>query len=192
MKFGWRLPSPACPNVATLMSYRLPIASIARSRSGTRLRGTPTSSIRTIPCRSSARSARRRACRSQSASVASAARIVVVDPAASQAATAASSSADAAGSGRSDSTRSMASASRSRPRLNASSTAAIEALSSSSNVTMSMPAATIRATASPAPSRVGKNASIVVRGGGATRSRSVASVMIPSVPCDPTNRCVRA
>ena len=49
-----------------------------------------------------------------------------------------------------------------------------------------------RATASPAPSSDGKKASIVDRGGGATRSRSVASVMIPSVPCDPTNRCVSA
>jgi hypothetical protein len=57
---------------------------------------------------------------------------------------------------------------------------------------MSIPAATIPATASPAPSSEGKNASIVVRGGGATRSRSVASVMIPSVPCDPTNRWVSA
>ena len=56
----------------------------------------------------------------------------------------------------------------------------------------SIPAATIRATASPAPSSDGKKASIVVRGGGATRSRSVASVMIPSVPCDPTKRCVSA
>ena len=86
MKFGWRLPSPAWPNVAIRMSYFSPIARIARRRSGTRLRGTPTSSIRTWPRRSSARSARRRAWRSQSASVASAARIVDVAPAASQAA----------------------------------------------------------------------------------------------------------
>ena len=52
--------------------------------------------------------------------------------------------------------------------------------------------ATIAATASPAAGTVGKNASIVDRGGGATWSRSVASVMIPSVPCDPTKRWVRA
>ena len=60
------------------------IRSIAASSSGTRLRGTPTSSMRTVPCRSSARSARRRAWRSQSASCASAARTTSVAPARSR------------------------------------------------------------------------------------------------------------
>jgi hypothetical protein len=50
----------------------------------------------------------------------------------------------------------------------------------------------IAATASPEAASDGKKASIVDRGGGATWSRSVASVMIPRVPCDPTNRWVSA
>ena len=44
------------------------------------------------------------------------------------------------------------------------------------------PGAVIAATASPAASSVGKNASSVERGPGSGRSRSVASVMMPSVP----------
>ena len=71
-----------------------------------------------------------------------------------------------------------------------SSTAPIVNRSSSSSVTGDRPAAAIPATASPAPSRVGKKASIVERGGGVGRSRSVASVMIPSVPWLPTSRWV--
>ena len=43
------------------------------------------------------------------------------------------------------------------------------------------------ATASPADSSDGKNASIVARGGGAGRRRSVASVISPSVPWLPTS-----
>ena len=43
------------------------------------------------------------------------------------------------------------------------------------------------ATASPAASSEAKKASIVARGGGAGRSRSIASVMIPSVPWLPTS-----
>ena len=72
-----------------------------------------------------------------------------------------------------------------------SSTAAMVNRSSSSRVTGDSPAAAIPATASPAPSRVGKKASIVARGGGAGRRRRVASVVIASVPWLPTNRCVR-
>ena len=67
-----------------------------------------------------------------------------------------------------------------------SSTAAIVNRSISSRVTGERPAAAMPATASPALSSVGKNASIVERGGGAGRSRSVASVMTPSVPWLPT------
>src|SRR5690606_35492751 len=77
--------------------WRAQISSIATSSSGTRARGTPTSSMRTVPRRSSARSASRRAWRSQSASWASAARTTEVAPAARQAASAASSSVAAAG-----------------------------------------------------------------------------------------------
>ena len=65
---------------------------------------------------------------------------------------------------------SIAAAVRSRPRLFMSSTAAIVNRSSSSSVTGESPAAAIPATASPAPSSVGKKASIVDRGGGAGRS----------------------
>ena len=71
-----------------------------------------------------------------------------------------------------------------------SSTAAIVNWSSNSRVTGASPAAAIPATASPAPSRVGKNASIVDRGGGAGRRRRVASVIKPSVPWLPTMRWV--
>jgi len=46
------------------------------------------------------------------------------------------------------------------------------------------------ATASPALSSVGKKASIVARGAALVGRRTVASVMIPSVPWLPTIRCV--
>ena len=85
---------------------------------------------------------------------------------------------------------SIAAAVRSRPRSFISSTALIVKRSSSSRVTGESPAVAIPATASPAPSRVGKNASIVDRGGGAGRSLRVASVMIASVPWLPTKRWV--
>ena len=71
-----------------------------------------------------------------------------------------------------------------------SSTAAIVKRSINSRVTGDSPAAAIPATACPAPSSVGKKASIVERGGGAGRSLSVASVVIASVPWLPTNRCI--
>ena len=71
-----------------------------------------------------------------------------------------------------------------------SSTAPIVKRSRSSRVTGDSPAAAIPATASPAPSSVGKKASIVDLGGGAGRSRSVASVVIASVPWLPMKRCV--
>ena len=87
---------------------------------------------------------------------------------------------------------SIAAASRSRPSWKASSTARIVSWSMNSSVTRLMPAPMIAATASPAAGSDGKNASIVDRGAGAIRSRSVASVMIPSVPWEPTNRWVRA
>ena len=57
-------------------------------------------------------------------------------------------------------------------------------------MTGTIPARVIAATASPAASSEAKKASIVERGPGSGRSRSVASVMIPSVPWLPTNRCV--
>ena len=71
-----------------------------------------------------------------------------------------------------------------------SSTAPIVKRSMSSSVTGVSPAAAIPATASPADSSDGKNASSVDRGAGAGRSRSVASVMTASVPWLPTMRCV--
>ena len=71
-----------------------------------------------------------------------------------------------------------------------SSTARIVNWSSNSSVTGWMPAAVIPETALPDASSVGKKASSVARGGGGGRSRSVASVVSPSVPCEPTNRCV--
>ena len=71
-----------------------------------------------------------------------------------------------------------------------SSTARIVNRSISSSVTGDRPAAAMAATPSPADSSVGKNASSVARGAGAGRSRSVASVMSASVPCDPTIRWV--
>ena len=58
-----------------------------------------------------------------------------------------------------------------------SSTARIVNWSISSSVTGDSPAAAIPATASPAASSVGKKASSVARGGGAGRSRRVASVI---------------
>ena len=85
---------------------------------------------------------------------------------------------------------SIAAAVRSRPRSFISSTALIVKRSSSSRVTGDSPAVAIPATASPAPSSVGKKASIVDRGGGAGRSLRVASVMIASVPWLPTKRWV--
>ena len=53
-------------------------------------------------------------------------------------------------------------------------------------------AAVIRETAAPASASDPKNARSVSLGGGAGRSRRVASVTIPSVPCDPTMRRVRS
>ena len=74
-----------------------------------------------------------------------------------------------------------------------SSTARIVTWSSSSRVTGWSPAPAIAGDRLARGRRaVGKNASSVDRGGGAARSRSVASVMIPSVPWLPTNRCVSA
>ena len=158
--------------------------SIARSMSGTRDRGTPTSSIFTSPSFSSAQCAARRAWRSRSASAASASapwssrrrprRPPRRGPARRRLPRA----------GRSDSIISIAAASRSSPSSWTSSTARIVNRSISSSVTGDRPAAVIAATASPAASSVGKKASSVARGGGVGRSRSVASVMSPSVPCD--------
>ena len=73
-----------------------------------------------------------------------------------------------------------------------SSTAPMVNWSSSSSVTGWIPAAVIPDTALPDASRVGKKASSVARGGGVGRSRSVASVVNPNVPCEPTNRWVSA
>ena len=70
-----------------------------------------------------------------------------------------------------------------------SSTAPIVNRSISSRVTGDRPAAAIPATASPADSSVGKNASNVDRAEARAR-RSVASVMMASVPWLPTIRCV--
>ena len=113
-----------------------------------------------------------------------------VAPAAVQAASPRVSSSSAATPGRSDSIMSIAAASRSRPRSWTSSTAWIVNRSISSRVTGDRPAAAIAATASPADSSVGKNARRVDRGPGIGRSRRVASVMIASVPCEPTMRWV--
>ena len=190
---GWRLPSPAWPNVPIRTSCFAAISSIARSMSGTR--DARHADVLHLHRRRAARarSARaRRAWRSQSAScgvggaddVGRAGRL-------------------AGGLGarrarrprrrRAGPTRSSASPppSRSSPRWFMSSTARdrepVEQLEGD-RLTARRPA--IPATASPAASSVGKKASIVERGGGAGRSRRVASVMRPSVPWQPTNRCV--
>ena len=134
-----------------------------------------------------ARNAMRRTWRSQSASIGSVARTTEVAAASVHSASARASSSSAAAPGRSDSTSSSAAADRSSPRLCQSSTAAIVTRSISSSVHGSSPARVMAATAVPAASRVAKKASIVTFGGGAGRRRSVASVTMPSVPCEPTN-----
>ena len=109
-------------------------------------------------------------------------------PAEPQASSARVSSASAVDGAPSDSINSMASASGPRPMWRAASTASMVRRSMSSSVTGTRPARVMRLTASPAWPTVGKNASIVTLGGGAGRKRSVASVMMPSVPSEPTKR----
>ena len=163
-------------------SARSPRASPAR---GCAARRRPPSARR--PSARARGSASRRPWRSQSASCASAARITDVAPAASHTGTAASSSVDRRGAGQVG----LDEQHRGRVAVETEAEHVVDGadreLVESSSVTGPRPAAVEPGDrlARP-PTSVGKKASNVDRGGGAGRRRSVASVMIASVPWRPT------
>ena len=152
-----------------------------------RERGTATSSMRVVPSSSSAGSAIRRACSSRSPSAGSSVVCTNSAPASRQSWASASISSAATAPPESDCATSSAWAERSRSALSRSSTAQMQVLSMTSSRLGTRPLVTTRSTTWPVCAVVAKEAARVTGRFGAGRSASVASVMTPRVPSDPTN-----
>ena len=186
---GWVLPSPACAITATRTSYFSEIRSIPSTRSGSAGRGTPTSSSRRLPSRSTAGIANRRAAVKASPSSGSSVVNTSDAPASVHAAAMISISRRRSTPAESDRAMSIAAASRSKPIFIASSTAPIDARSMNSSIDGRRLRVMARMAA--VASRTEPNeATTVLAGGWAGIRRTVISVMMPSVPSLPTNNLV--
>jgi hypothetical protein len=189
---GCMLPSPACPTTPTTSPAPSETAPQPSMKSATRERGTATSSISRLPSRSSAGRAIRRAPSSRSASAGSSVECTTSAPASSHSRVSSAISSRAASPPLSDWASTSAWASRSRPACSRSSTARMQVRSMTSSMLGTRPLVTTRWTSSPVCAVVANPATRVVGAGGAGRRDSVASVMTPRVPSDPTNSRVRS